>query len=70
MVEVYKTNIQTKYQCKDIIRIMLKYNPLYKINFDLKDCDRVLRIEAVSVNSKDVILLFAECGFECEVLPD
>ncbi|MCW3119352.1 MAG: hypothetical protein JWM28_3434 [Chitinophagaceae bacterium] len=70
MVEVFKTNVTRKKQCKNVIKLLLAYNPLYKINVDLHDCDKVLRIEAVNVNSKDVIVLLAESGFDCEVLPD
>ena len=70
MVEIFKTNIYKNNQCKDVIEILLKYNPFCKINFDLEDCDRIMRIEAASIDSKFVNLLLAENGFECEVLPD
>jgi len=70
MVEVFKTNIKKKYQCQVVTKAVLKYNPHYKINFDLEDCDRVLRIEAFNIDNNDIISLLGEYGFECEVLPD
>ena len=70
MVEVFKTNIKRKYQSENVKEVILKHNPLYKITFDLQDRDNVLRIESVNVNSPEVVQLLAECGFECEALPD
>lgn len=70
MVEIFKTNIQQGSQCDDIIEIIRKHYPSYKINFDLDDCDKILRVEALHINNKDVISFLEESGVYCEVLPD
>jgi hypothetical protein len=45
MVEVFKTNVQKKTQRKMLLSILSKAFPSFKINLDLSDCDRVLRVE-------------------------
>ena len=42
----------------------------HKINFDLEDCDRILRIEVAhgDIDVNLVVRLFEEHGFSCELL--
>jgi len=70
VIEIFKTNIQEGSQCTDLIDMILRHYPSYKINFDLEDCDKILRVEALSINNEDVISFLGESGFDCEVLPD
>ncbi len=70
MVEVFKTNIQSGYRINEIAEMLQSHFPVCKIDFDLEDCDRILRVEALSVNTRKVISLLNERGFECEELPD
>ena len=44
----------------------------YKANFDLDDCDRILRVRSTMgpVESYRLIHLLKELGFKAEVLPD
>ena len=44
----------------------------YKANFDLEDCDRILRIKSANgfVHTTPVIELLKYYGFSAEVLPD
>ena len=44
-VEVFKTNVVHKRAAKTIIEQIGMHQPKYKCNFDLDDCDKVLRIE-------------------------
>lgn len=39
-----------------------------KINFDLEDCDRILRVEAESISYQTIIELLNKNGFLAEVL--
>lgn len=48
MVEVFKTNVGNKRTAKIILEEIGIHQPEYKCNFDLEDCDKVLRIENVS----------------------
>jgi hypothetical protein len=44
MIEVFKTNIQNKNQTEKIKRKIFEEYPSLKINFDLEDIDKVLRV--------------------------
>lgn len=44
-VEIFKTNVPHKRAAKAIILQIGVHQPEYKCNFDLEDCDKVLRIE-------------------------
>ncbi|WP_235889571.1 hypothetical protein [Flavobacterium restrictum] len=41
-----------------------------KWNFDLDDCDKILRIDSETEITKSVIRLLQDKGFECEELLD
>ncbi len=45
MVEVFKTNVEEVSDASKIVTILLQYFPDSTINFDLDDCDKVLRIK-------------------------
>ncbi len=44
-VEVFKTNVEKKSQSKMLLGVLHETFPSLKINFDLSDCDKVLRVE-------------------------
>lgn len=68
MVEVFKTNVQKKAQSKMLLCILSDTFPSFKINFDLSDCDKVLRVEGDNMEASRIIMLVKEFGFKCEVL--
>jgi hypothetical protein len=68
MVEVFKTNVKGNRQAKEIIDELLHHFPGSKINFDLKDCDKVLRIDGCNNISDQVIRALKGRGFFCEEL--
>jgi len=68
MIEVFKTNVQEECQCKIIIDTLLEHFPNSSINFDLEDCDKILRIHSASISNKKIIDLLASFGYSCEVL--
>ena len=68
MVEVFKTNVQKKVQANMLLCILSKVFPSFKINFDLSDCDKVLRVEGDKIEALRIMLLVREKGFKCEVL--
>lgn len=39
-------------------------------NFDLDDCDKILRVIAPDLNPERVVQLLASCGVQCEELND
>ena len=68
MVEVFKTNVQKKAQSKLLLCILSETFPSFKINFDLSDCDKVLRIEGYNIEALSLVILVKQHGFACEVL--
>jgi hypothetical protein len=68
MVEAFKTNIQKKAQSKMLLSILSEAFPSFKINFDLLDCDKVLRVEGDNMEALRIIILVKEYGFKCEIL--
>jgi hypothetical protein len=68
MVEVFKTNVQKKAQSKMLLCALSETFPSFKINFDLSDCDKVLRVEGDNMESFRIMILVKEFGFMCEIL--
>ena len=68
MVEVFKTNIEKKSQSKKLLCILTETFPSFKINFDLSDCDKVLRVEGNNIEALRIMILVKEHGFKCEIL--
>jgi hypothetical protein len=68
MIEVFKTNVMKKTQSKMLLCILSEAFPSSKINFDLSDCDRVLRVEGDNIEALRIMILVKEYGFRCEIL--
>ena len=68
MIEAFKTNVQKKAQSKMLLSILSETFPSFKINFDLSDCDKVLRVEGEIMEPLRIMILVKEYGFECEIL--
>ena len=71
MTEVFKTNVSSKFKAKLICDLLVTVFPDYQVNFDLSDCDRILRIKSLAaIDVIAVMNLVGECGFEAAVLED
>lgn len=68
MVEVFKTNVKKPKQAKQVIAVLQQSLPGSKINFDLDDCDKILRIEGSALRVRTVETLVRETGFACNTL--
>jgi hypothetical protein len=68
MIEVFKTNIQSHYDAITLKGILLKEFPNALINFDLEDCDKILRTEGKHIPVSRVVQLVKLHGFHCEIL--
>ena len=69
MVEVFKTNIQNGRQATVILEKLAQLFPKCRINFDLTDCDKILRVEGKIASPQKVIEAVTTNGYKCEVLP-
>lgn len=71
MVEVFKTNVTQKPNAEKIVEHLLAVFPDASVNFDLEDCDRILRVEMNSYpDAVQIMKLVHAAGFTCEVLND
>ncbi|MBV8388641.1 MAG: hypothetical protein JO080_02450 [Mucilaginibacter sp.] len=68
MVEVYKTNVTRKIQAKRILDVLSEQFPMFSINFDLEDCDKILRVEGKNIPQEKIARLVIENGYQCNVL--
>ena len=68
MIEVFKTNVRKQSEAKRVVAVLLKHFPCSKINFDLDDCDKILRVEGDAFVVERVMNLVKENGYYCDVL--
>jgi hypothetical protein len=68
MVEVFKTNVRQRRHAKMLLGRMARQFPMLKINFDLEDCDKILRVEGENILNEKITGLVTESGYQCEVL--
>jgi hypothetical protein len=68
MVEVFTTSVQEQCEADKILVLLQQRFPASKINFDLHDCDKILRVEGNTVEVEKVMMLVKENGFVCRVL--
>jgi hypothetical protein len=72
MVEVFKTNVCDKDLANAIVDMIHKTFEDHRANFDLDDCDHILRVET-NVECIEAILIIAllqDYGCHAEILED
>lgn len=72
MVEVFKTNVEDCDEAARVIARIHKEFANYTANFDLEDCDNILRVKSLNapLESQYIINLVCEMGFRAEILHD
>jgi hypothetical protein len=72
MIEVFKTNVKYVHQANDLIAQIQENFEGYRANFDLEDCDLILRIENHNaiIAAAEIISLLEQNGFSASVLED
>ena len=68
MVEIFKTDVNKKTKAKNILSTLQKEFPHLKINFDLGDCDKILRVEGPIISIDKIISLMEKQKYLCELL--
>lgn len=68
MIEIFKTDVKNKQLAAKITQLISTLFPVQSINFDLADCDRVLRIEGTDLNNQEVIKIVNSFGHSCTEL--
>lgn len=72
MVEVFKTNVTEQDHAVILLDHIHQTFRGYKANFDLEDCDNILRVASSQefIRANCLINLLSRFGYEAEVLPD
>lgn len=68
VVEVFKTNVNEVELAEILIKQLLDYLPESRVNFDLEDCDKILRVEAKTIIPEKIVEVLNANGYSCEVL--
>tara|TARA_R110001592_G_scaffold9555_3_gene50555 strand:+ start:6027 stop:6239 length:213 start_codon:yes stop_codon:yes gene_type:complete len=70
MIEVFATNIDTDRKAEKILSQIREVYPDYMANFDLEDCDKILRIETeqTMIDTKSIVQLVSEMNGEAWIL--
>jgi hypothetical protein len=68
IVEVFKTNVKEVKLSELLIQQVLNHFPDSLVNFDMEDCDKILRVEAAAVVPEKIIAILNANGYSCEVL--
>jgi len=67
-VEIFKTDIDKLNDAISVLKILNEKYPKHKINFDLEDCDKILRMEGENIDPKNIVKLMNTIGHQCEIL--
>jgi uncharacterized protein YpbB len=72
MIEVFKTNVTDTGHANMLVDQITKSFTNYKANFDLQDCDNILRVKCTTelIETSLLINLLREFGFNAEILTD
>ncbi len=69
-VHVFKTSVKRESEVKKLsptLNKLVDKNDCW--NFDLEDCDNILRVETQNLNALVISSLLENKGFHCEELP-
>ena len=71
MIEIFKTNVIFENEAKRLISVLNSHLAKHRINFDLEDCDKILRVENRngSIETSLIENILCKEGYFCEVIP-
>jgi hypothetical protein len=70
MISVFKTSVTNTKEIETLklqLDIQLEFA---KWNFDLEDCDNILRIDSINEIAQQTIKILKDHGFDCQELED
>jgi len=77
MTEVFITDNSNKIEAEKVLNNLQKNYPDLKINYDLSETElafpcghTILRIEGIDVNTKAIMKIVIDLGFQSEILED
>lgn len=72
MVEIFKTNVEETEKAVQITEILRKRFPTCRFNFDLSDCDRILRAESYngSIDIEGIVEIAKKYSLEIKLIKE
>ena len=72
MIEVFKTDVNEKDHARMLVDRIHKAFSHCRANFDLEDCDRILRVKGITGEEEtwQIVSLVKSFGWHVEILPD
>ena len=67
-VLVFKTNVLKTKEAKALLGKLLQQFPTHQINFDLEDCDKILRVQGTRVSAQEIIDSLNNSNYQCSIL--
>lgn len=67
-IKIFKTNVDCPKDASYIMRCLQELVFGCQFNFDLQDCDRILRIEGKRISSRKVVESLKKLGYQCAEL--
>jgi len=64
-VLVFKTDVTSKRKISKVRALLTAFPAIQQWNFDLEDCDKVLRIVATDLQPRSIESLLHTAGFSC-----
>ncbi|MBK0379807.1 hypothetical protein [Mucilaginibacter segetis] len=68
-VLIFKTSVATKQEVARVHPLLTSLADIKQYNFDLEDCDKVLRIESRGLEPQTINHVLQIAGFDCEEMP-
>lgn len=68
MIFIFKTSVQRQEDIRQLKPHLDGIKPWAKWNFDLEDCDKILRVDAPTNDAGRIIRILQTNGFVCEEL--
>ena len=67
MVEIFRTNVKNKRLAGKILKALQEHLPAFYFNFDLEDCDRILRVQSNECPVECVKIIQIVKGYSIEI---
>jgi hypothetical protein len=66
-VEIFKTEVNQASEAASIVKVLSQHFPDYRVNFDLENCDGIMRVEShqQEINIEQIIHLLNRQGYSC-----
>jgi len=70
VIYVFKTSVEDEVDVNRLKPSLENFLGQSCWNFDLEDCDKILRVESLKHSASQIIEILRNSGFYCEELPD